>query len=48
MFQAFGQRFITDDRFLSVVGSMASVFNCIGRPFWGAIMDKFGYKVTLQ
>ncbi|XP_052217852.1 uncharacterized protein LOC127835450 isoform X4 [Dreissena polymorpha] len=45
--ESYGQTFIADDKFLSVVGSMSSVFNCLGRPFWGLVMDRFGYRATL-
>ena len=44
-YKAFGQTFIRDDKFLSLVGSISSVFNCTGRFFWGTIMDKSAYKV---
>ncbi|KAH3811835.1 hypothetical protein DPMN_140250 [Dreissena polymorpha] len=47
LYKAYGQTFIADDQFLSVVGSMSSVFNCLGRPFWGLVMDRFGYRVTM-
>ena len=46
-FQAYAQTFIADDRFLALVGSFSSVFNCAGRPLWGIFMDKFRYKVRL-
>ncbi|KAK3583720.1 hypothetical protein CHS0354_021474, partial [Potamilus streckersoni] len=45
---AYGQTFILDDHFLALVGSISSVFNCVGRPFWGAIMDRFRFKVAIQ
>ncbi|XP_045201987.2 uncharacterized protein LOC123555424 [Mercenaria mercenaria] len=48
LYKAYGQRFIEDDHFLSLVGSLSSIFNCIGRPTWGAFMDKFGYRVTVR
>ncbi|XP_052217849.1 uncharacterized protein LOC127835450 isoform X2 [Dreissena polymorpha] len=47
LYKSYGQTFIADDKFLSVVGSMSSVFNCLGRPFWGLVMDRFGYRATL-
>ena len=46
-YKAFGQTFIRDDMFLSIVGSINSVFNCTGRLFYGFIMDKFAYKVSM-
>ena len=30
-YKAFGQTFIRDDKFLSIVGAITSVFNCSGR-----------------
>ena len=47
-YKAFGQTFIHDDRFLSIVGAITSVFNCSGRLFYGFIMDKFAYKVSMS
>ena len=44
-YKAFGQTFIRDDKFLSLVGSINSLFNCSGRLFYGLIMDKTAYKV---
>ena len=46
-YKAFGQEFIKDDRFLSIVGAITSVFNCSGRLLYGMIMDKFAYKVSM-
>ena len=46
-YKAFGQTFIRDDKFLSLVGSINSVFNCTGRVFYGFIMDKTAYKVSM-
>ena len=46
-YKAFGLTFIKDDMFLSVVGSITSVFNCSGRLLYGMIMDKFAYKVSM-
>jgi len=44
MYKAFGQTFISDDHFLSVVGAFAAVFNSGGRVFWGHMCDVFGYR----
>ena len=46
-YKAFGQTFIKDDRFLSIIGAITSVFNCSGRLVYGMIMDKFAYKVSM-
>jgi len=48
LYKAFGQTFIRDDLFLGVLGSITSVFNCSGRLFYGAIMDKASYKVSMS
>jgi len=47
-YKTFGQTFIRDDMFLSIVGSVTSVFNCSGRLFYGLIMDRFAYKVSMS
>ncbi|KAL4219844.1 hypothetical protein ACF0H5_020255 [Mactra antiquata] len=47
LYKAYGQTFIDDDHFLAVVGSVSAVFNCLGRPIWGAVMDKVGYRITM-
>ena len=47
-YKAFGQTFIRDDQFLSIVGAITSVFNCSGRLFYGLIMDRFAYKVSMS
>ena len=44
-YKAFGQTFIRDDKFLSLVGSISSVFNCTGRFFWGTLIYKTAYMV---
>ncbi len=36
-----------DDTFLSLVGSMAALFNGLGRVVWGKLADTFGYKKML-
>ena len=48
LYKAFGQTFIRDDLFLGVLGSITSVFNCSGRLFYGAIMDKASYKEAIE
>jgi MFS family permease len=42
-----GKRF-KNDAFLSMVGSVSSVFNGGARIFWGAFADKFSYKTAMQ
>lgn len=46
-YKFFGMSFIEDDHFLAVVGSTASVLNCLGRIVWGLLADQLSYKVAL-
>ena len=48
LYKAFGQTFIYDDHFLSIVGAICSFFNCSGRLIYGFIMDKTSYKVAMS
>ncbi|CAH8659911.1 unnamed protein product [Schistosoma rodhaini] len=43
----FGQTHISDDRFLSTVTAVTSLFNCGGRVAWGAIVDHFSFKIPI-
>ena len=43
--QAYGQTFIPDDHFLTLVATVSSVCNAAGRPFWGLLADRAGYRV---
>lgn len=44
-YKAFGLSFINDDKFLATVGSVSSIFNSVGRFFWGYLVDKFSFKI---
>ncbi|TRY78835.1 hypothetical protein TCAL_06757 [Tigriopus californicus] len=46
-YKAFGQTFIEDDHFLSLVGAICSIFNCSGRLFYGLLMDKTTYRLAM-
>lgn len=48
LYKAYGQTFISDDRFLALIGSISSIFNCLGRPLWGAVMDRFGFQIAVK
>ncbi|XP_053403163.1 uncharacterized protein LOC123555385 [Mercenaria mercenaria] len=48
LYKAYGQTFISDDHFLALVGSISSIFNCLCRPMWGIIMDKYGFQVAVK
>jgi len=43
-FKNYGIRKISNDQFLTLVGSLGSVFNGGGRFFWGFLSDKFNFK----
>ena len=47
-YKVFGQTFIRDDKFLSTTGAITSIFNCTGRLFYGFIMDKTAYKISMS
>lgn len=44
-YKTFGQTFISDDKFLSLVGSFAALLNAIGTFFWGFLIEKFPFKI---
>merc|ERR1719268_559779 len=46
-YKAFGQSFISDDHFLSLVGAVSSIFNCSGRLFYGIFMDRTSYRTAI-
>ncbi|TGZ71330.1 hypothetical protein CRM22_002709 [Opisthorchis felineus] len=46
-FKYFGQKYISDDRFLSIVATISSLFNSSGRIAWGALVDKISFKIPL-
>ena len=46
-YKFFGEDFIEDDHFVTLVGSAASGFGFIGRLFWGLISDNLSYTLVL-
>jgi hypothetical protein len=46
MYKAYGLTFIQNDRFLALVGAVASVFNSLGRIAWGSVGDRTCYRVS--
>lgn len=42
--KVFGQTFIKNDHFLTIVGSVSGIFNCLGRPTFGWLLDTTNYK----
>lgn len=47
LYKFFGQDFINDDHFLAGVGSVAAIFNWLGRIIWGILADRVSYKFAL-
>ena len=47
LYKFFGNSFIKDDHFLATVGSIAAIFNCLGRIIWGLVADRVSYKFAL-
>ncbi|XP_076438092.1 apicoplast pyruvate carrier 1-like [Babylonia areolata] len=47
-YKSYGQTFISDDRFFSIVGSCAAAFNAVGGIFWGWLADRFTFKRAVQ
>ena len=48
LYKAFGTTFIADDKFLTLAGTIASMFNCLSRPLYGFIMDKTSYRTAMS
>ena len=47
LYKFFGLEIVRDDHFLASVGSVAAIFNCLGRIIWGIIADRVSYKFAL-
>lgn len=47
LYKVFALDFISNDHFLAVVGSTASIFNSLGRIMWGLLADRVSYKFAL-
>jgi len=43
-YKVYGLTRISDDVFVTTVGSVGSVFNGCSRLFWAALYDRFGFK----
>ncbi|KAF7489345.1 putative MFS-type transporter YhjX [Sarcoptes scabiei] len=48
MYKAYGSLFILDDHFLAFVGSIASIFNALGRLAWGYYYDKTSFRTCIK
>jgi MFS family permease len=46
-FKVFGQTKFSNEAFLSTISSIASIFNSLGRIFWGSLADQLGPLRTL-
>ncbi|GAA57236.1 oxalate:formate antiporter [Clonorchis sinensis] len=46
-YKYFGQAYISDDFFLSIVATISAIFNAGGRVMWGAFVDKVSFKIPL-
>ena len=46
-FKTFGQEIILNESYLSTISSVSSIFNCLGRIFWGELADRIGLVQTL-
>lgn len=47
LYKAFGQQFIDSDLYLSLVGSLAAVFNACSRVVWGVVADQTSYQFSM-
>ncbi|VUZ43918.1 unnamed protein product [Hymenolepis diminuta] len=47
-YKIFGNKFLADDVYLTTVGTLSSLFNCLGRVFWGFLVDKFSFKLPIS
>lgn len=46
-FKTFGEKHFSDERFLTIIGAIASGLNSAGRIFWGYVGDRCGFARTL-
>lgn len=46
LYKAYGQTFIRDDYFLSLVGAFASICNACGRILWGLLADRTSFQIA--
>ncbi|XP_025078696.1 LOW QUALITY PROTEIN: uncharacterized protein LOC112554856 [Pomacea canaliculata] len=47
LYKAYGQTFIRNDSYMAWVGAFAAVCNGGGRIIWGAVADRFSFKVAM-
>lgn len=46
-YKLFGQAYISDDLFLSIVATISALFNAGGRIVWGSFVDRVSFKIPL-
>ncbi|EUB57554.1 Oxalate:formate antiporter [Echinococcus granulosus] len=46
-YKIFGNEYLADDIYLTTIGTLGSLFNCLGRVFWGYLVDKFSFKLPI-
>ena len=44
-YKEYGQTKLTNDSFLTLIGSLGAIFNGIGRVFWGIIFDRYSFRM---
>ncbi|KZS10578.1 Uncharacterized protein APZ42_024877 [Daphnia magna] len=47
LYKAFGLYFWTDDKCLTLVGSLGAIFNALGRLAWGFLADRVQYRTLM-
>ncbi len=47
LYKFIGLQMNFDDHFLAIMGSVAAIFNCLGRIIWGNVADRVSYKFAL-
>ncbi|KAL4432947.1 hypothetical protein ABPG74_014461 [Tetrahymena malaccensis] len=43
-YKTYGKEYISDDAFLTLIGSLSGITNGVTRPFWSALLDKYKFK----
>jgi sugar phosphate permease len=43
-YKSYGKKYIKDDKFLTIIGAVGSMFNGLSRLFWAAMLDRFEFK----
>ncbi|VDL92996.1 unnamed protein product [Schistocephalus solidus] len=47
VYKLVGQEHINDDTFLSTIATLSSLFNSLGRVFWGFLVDRLSFKIPI-